>query len=320
MFRENPFIEEQGVRVVLAQVAPVLGDLSENLRMHRRVIADAIRKGADLVVFPELSLTGYLLQDLVSEVALVPGKSTEVRDLCRLSRRIAITVGLVEESQDHRFYNSALFLAGGKILHVHRKVYLPTYGMFDEGRDFAAGDRVTAFETPLGRFGMLICEDAWHLSTAYLLARDGADYLLVLSSGPSRGVGSGKNLASITSWVDLGRAIAKFQTLYVVYVNRVGVEDGMHFSGGSFVVDPLGEMVGRAPALKEISRTVSLPRALLRRARTLYPLLRDERTDVVVKELERLEGRKQPAPPDSASDAPHRPPRTGPVLARGRLG
>lgn len=308
------------MRVALAQVAPVLGDLSKNLGMHRRVIADAVRKGASLVVFPELSLTGYLLQDLVSEVALVPGKSPEIRDLCRLSRRIAIAIGLVEESEDHRFYNSALFLAGGKILHVHRKIYLPTYGMFDEGRDFAAGDSVRAFETPLGRFGMLICEDAWHPSTAYLLARDKADYLLVLSSGPSRGVGSGKDLASITSWMDLGRAIAKFQTLYVVYVNRVGVEDGMHFSGGSFVIDPLGEMVGHVPALQEISRIVSLPRALLRRARTLYPLLRDERTDVVLKELERMEGRKQPAPPSAASDARHRPPRSGSVLARGRLG
>ena len=278
------------MRVALAQVAPALGNVEANLRLHRKAILGAVSSGADLVVFPELSLTGYLLQDLVPEVALSPERSPEVKELCRLSRRIAVAFGMVEESVDHRFFNSALFLAGGKILHCHRKVYLPTYGMFDEGRDFAPGASFSAFDTPLGRFGILICEDAWHPSAAYLLARDGADYLLVLSSGPSRGVGSGRELASITSWVDLCRVTAKFQTIYVLYVNRVGVEDGMHFSGGSFVADPFGEITRRAPALKETTQIVSLPRSALRRARTLYPLLRDEKPEVVVNTLARLLG------------------------------
>jgi len=316
----GPIPEENGLRVALAQVAPALGNLETNLRMHRKMIAAAVKQGADLVVFPELSLTGYLLQDLVAEVALDPARSAEVRDLRRLSRRIGITFGMVEESGDHRFYNSALFLARGEILHTHRKVYLPTYGMFDEGRDFAAGDSFSAFDTALGRFGILICEDAWHPSAAYLLARDGADYLLVLSSGPSRGVGSGKELASITSWVDLSRVLAKFQTLYLVYVNRVGVEDGMHFSGGSFAVDPFGELVSRAPALREKLLIASLPRSSLRRARSLHPLRRDERADVVLKELKRLEGGSRlpfgEREPEKAPES-QRPSR---LLARGRLG
>ncbi len=276
------------MRVALAQVAPALGNVDSNLRLHRELLRKAAEAGADLVVFPELSLTGYLLQDLVPEVAVVPRRSAVMRELLRLSRGIAFTVGLVEESEDHRFYNSALFLSGGKVLHCHRKVYLPTYGMFDEGRDFAAGDGFAAFDTPLGRFGILVCEDAWHPSASYLLARDGADYLLVLSSGPSRGVGSGRELTSLMSWVDLCRVTARFQTVYVLYVNRVGVEDGMHFSGGSFVADPFGELIGRAPALKEALRFVSLPRATLRRARTLYPLLRDEKPEVVLNDLTRL--------------------------------
>jgi NAD+ synthase (glutamine-hydrolysing) len=278
------------MRVALAQLAPVLGNVASNLRQHRAAALKAAAAGADLVVFPELSLTGYLLQDLVPEVALSLDRSREVRELLRLSRRIAIVFGLVEESEDHRYYNTALFLAGGRLLHRHRKVYLPTYGMFDEGRDFAAGETFGAFDTPLGRFGILICEDAWHPSSAYLLARDGADYLLVLSSGPSRGVGAGEELASIGSWVDLGRVTAKFQTLYLLYVNRVGVEDGMHFSGGSFVADPFGEITSRAPALREKLHLASLPRSVLRRARTLYPLLRDERPEVVFKGLVRLLG------------------------------
>ena len=256
--------------------------------MHREAARKAAAAGADLIVFPELSLTGYLLQDLVPEVALSIDRSPEVRELSRLSRRIAICFGLVEESEDHRFYNSGLFLAGGKILHCHRKVYLPTYGMFDEGRDFAAGDRFSAFDTPLGRFGILICEDAWHPSAAYLLARDGADYLLVLSSAPGRGIRSGRELDSIACWVDLCRVTARFQTLYVLYVNRVGVEDGLHFSGGSFVADPSGETGRRAPILKEKLLLVSLPRGALRRARTRFPLLRDERPEVVLAGLERI--------------------------------
>src|SRR5258705_3047328 len=114
------------MRAALAQVAPLLGNLDGNLRMPRRIVQAALRAQCDLVVFPELSLTGYLLQDLVPEIAVRPERDSQIRDLLRLSRRIAIVVGLVEESEDHRFYNTALFLAQGKILHRHRNVYLPT--------------------------------------------------------------------------------------------------------------------------------------------------------------------------------------------------
>src|SRR5207245_10907868 len=101
------------------------------------------------------------------------------------SRRIALVIGLVDEPDGHRYHNVALYLENGRIRHVHRKVYLPTYGMFDEGRYFAAGDRLEAFPTSLGRMGMLICEDAWHPSTALVLAQQRAAYLLVLSSIPT---------------------------------------------------------------------------------------------------------------------------------------
>jgi predicted amidohydrolase len=309
------------MRVALAQVAPALGNLRGNLGLHLSAVQKAAAAGAELVVFPELSLTGYLLQDLVPEIALHPDKSIEVKELLRLSRRIAIVFGCVEEAEDHRLYNSALFLAGGSILHRHRKVYLPTYGMFDEGRDFAAGDTFAAFDTPLGRFGILVCEDAWHLSSSYLLSRDGADYMLVLSSGPSRGVGPGIELSSITSWVDLCTAIAKFQTCFVLYVNRVGVEDGMHFSGGSFVADPFGEVISRAPALKEKIHFATLQRGALRRARTLYPLLRDEKPDVTLRDLSRIVGaaerRRSMAPARNPTPSRHRPSRRKSAPARG---
>jgi predicted amidohydrolase len=307
------------MRAALAQIAPLLGNLEGNLQMHRKMIQSAIRSGCDLVVFPELSLTGYLLQDLVPEIALHPDKDSRLRELLKLSRRIAIAVGLVEESEDHRFYNTALFLAQGRILHRHRKVYLPTYGMFDEAREFSPGEGFSAFSTPLGRFGILICEDAWHPSSAYLLARDGADYLLVLSSGPSRGVGSGRELFSTTSWSDLCRVTARFQTVFVAYVNRVGVEDGMHFSGASFLADPFGEVTHRARELQETLLLTTLSRTRLRRARTQFPLLRDERPDLVLKELGRITGwdRKLRQAPRETRGRAQRPEI---VLARGRLG
>src|SRR5213594_3040238 len=166
------------LRIALAQVEPVLGDLAANVRMHLRWAKEAAQRGSDLVLFPELSLTGYLLQDLVSEVSVRLDSPSPIRPLLAMSRRLGLVFGLVEETEGHRYHNSAVFLEGGRIRYVHRKVYLPTYGMFDEGRDFAAGDRLQAFPTRLGRMGMLICEDLWHTSTALVLAQDGADYLL----------------------------------------------------------------------------------------------------------------------------------------------
>jgi len=276
------------VRVALAQVEPVLGDLAANLPMHLSWTRKAIASGADLVIFPELSLTGYLLQDLVSEVAITLADTAPIGPLLNMSRRIAMVVGLVEETPGHRYHNSALFLQGGRIRHVHRKVYLPTYGMFDEGRYFAAGDRLEAFDTRLGRFGLLICEDFWHPSAALVLAQDGADYLLVLSAGPTEGVARGRGLTGHTTWRDLVKVTAQMQTLYVVYVNRIGFEDGIHFSGGSCVFNPFGESLAEAGFLDEGMVLCDLERSALRRARTMYPLLRDERLPVLAREVQRL--------------------------------
>jgi len=276
------------LRIALAQVAPVLGDVTANLALHLRMGRRAARAGARLVVFPELSLTGYRLQDLVSEVALRIEPDGPLRPLFSLSRRIALVLGLVEESEGHRYYNSALFLEGGRVRHVHRKVYLPTYGMFEEGRYFAAGDRLAAFRTRLGRMGMLVCEDLWHPSSALILAQDGADHLLVLSNGPTHSVAGGCGSQNQETWRDLVKVTAQMMTCYVVLVNRVGVEDGIHFSGGSNVIDPLGRIVATGRPLHEDLIVCDLDRATLRRARTFYPLLRDERLPLLSREVQRL--------------------------------
>ena len=276
------------LRIALAQLEPVLGDLPANVRMHVRWARQAARRGAQIVVFPELSLTGYRLQDLVAEVAVPPDDHAPLRPLLEMSRRIAIVAGLVEESEGHRYYNSALFLEGGRIRHLHRKVYLPTYGMFEEGRYFASGDALQAFRTRLGRFGMLICEDLWHPSTALVLAQDGADYLLVLSNGPTQNVDPSHTVGSVQTWRDLLKVTAQLQTLYVAWVNRVGCEDGISFGGGSRVVDPLGRTIAEGKSLEEDLVVCDLERSTLRRARTFYPFLRDERLPLLSREVQRL--------------------------------
>jgi predicted amidohydrolase len=267
---------------------PVLGDVPANVARHLEMARAAERRGADLVVFPELSLTGYLLQDLVADVALSVEDPAPLRPLLTFSRRLPLVVGLVEESRAHRYHNSAVHLEGGRIRHVHRKVYLPTYGMFDEGRYFAAGDRIQAYDSRLGRMGMLVCEDCWHPATAIVLSQDGADILIVLSAGPTEGIDSRRGLVGHGIWKDLLRVTAQLQTVYVVYVNRVGFEDGINFSGGSCVIDPFGETVAEAAILEEGLTVCDLERSRLRRARTALPLLRDERLQVLSREVQRL--------------------------------
>ena len=207
------------LRLALAQIDTGLGTVTANLEQHRRIIAEAVQGRAELVVFPELSLTGYLLRDLVPEVACTLESET-LGALCEMSREIDIVVGFVEESPEHLFYNAAAYLSGGQVRHVHRKVYLPTYGMFEEGRDFASGSQIRSFDCVAGRAGLLICEDAWHPSSAFLLTQQQAQLLFVPSSGPSRGAKPDRGLTSVEVWRSLLTVTAQFQTSWIIYVNR----------------------------------------------------------------------------------------------------
>ncbi len=277
----------KSIRVALAQIAPKLGDLEANLALHLERLEQGRRDRAGLVVFPELSLTGYLLKDQTPEVAL-PQNGSILDRLREATRDIDALVGFVEEGEGHLFYNSAAWFSGGELVHVHRKRHLPTYGMFDEGRDFTAGRTIRAGNTPAGRVGVLICEDAWHPTSAWILAQDGAEILFVLGSGPTRGARENTGVTSVPVWHSLLHNTAQFQTSWVVYVNRVGYEDGLNFGGGSIVIDPFGRKAAELPALEEGWTVVDLEDEVLRRARTAYPLLRDADLEQVYRELGRL--------------------------------
>jgi predicted amidohydrolase len=279
------------VRVALAQIAPKLGDVSANLKLHLDTIRRARRQGAGVVIFPELSLTGYLLRDQVPDVAARTDGAV-FKALRHASREIDLVVGLVEESAGHRYHNAAVYFSRGRVSHIHRKIYLPTYGMFDEGRDFAAGESLRGFKAPYAPAGMLVCEDLWHPTAAWLLAQEGAEILFVLSSGPTRGARAGKGITSVSVWANLLKATAQFQTAFVVYANRVGYEDGLNFGGGSMIVDPFGRTVASLPALEEGSAVADLRSEILRRARTAYPLLRDENLELVYRELGRIRAKR----------------------------
>jgi predicted amidohydrolase len=288
------------LRLALAQIDTGLGTVTANLEQHERTIAEAVQGRAELVVFPELSLTGYVLRDQVPEVASTLESET-LRAMCEMSREIDIVVGFVEESPEHLFYNAAAYLSGGQVRHVHRKVYLPTYGMFEEGRDFASGGRLRSFECAAGRAGLLICEDAWHPSSAFLLTQQQAQLLIVPSSGPSRGAKPDRGLTSVEVWRSLLTVTAQFQTSWIIYVNRVGCEDGLIFGGGSMVIDPFGRVTAEAPALEESLLFVDLESEVLRRARTVYPLIRDADLELVYRESERIRAERHNLPlPDES--------------------
>lgn len=274
--------------IALAQINPTLGNLERNVALHEKSAEEAIGRGASLLIFPELSLTGYFLKDIVSSVALA--LTSPLLDRLRdLSHRIDLVVGLVEESPEHLLYNAALYLSKGEIRHLHRKVYLPTYGIFDEQRYLAEGSRIRTFRAAVGRSAILICEDMWHPSTVCVASIDGMEILISPSASPGRGgLEEGQAFANARAWETITRAYAQLFTCYVLYANRVGYEDGACFWGGSEVIAPSGEPIAKAEYLSEQILMAEIDTAEVRRARMINPLLRDERLDITLREMERV--------------------------------
>ena len=275
------------MKIAVAQFRSKLGDFEGNLQKTLEFCQEAKNRGAKICIFPELNLTGYNVWDITFEVA-VQLNSPKIAPLLEISREIDLVVGLVEESPEHIFYNSAAYLSRGKILHIHRKVYLPTYGMFDEGRFFGHGRKVKAFESKLGKSTILICEDLWHMSTVYLAFIQGAKYIFALSSSPGRGYKDQNMFGNAEVWMNMGEFYARMTGSYFIYANRVGCEDGFVFSGKSFIANPYGEIVAEASPFEEEILIVDIKEELVRSARANLPLLRDERPEVTLNNLRRI--------------------------------
>ncbi|MDQ0417532.1 putative amidohydrolase [Croceifilum oryzae] len=275
------------MKVGLAQIRPHLGNVAKNLEIHKQMIKQAKEEGVELLIFPELSLMGYNLLDLTYDVACAVD-SEEVQEIVSESKGMDIAFGIVERSSDHILYNSAIYASYGSVQAVHRKVYLPTYGMFDEARYFGRGESIRAFDTRFGRVGMLVCEDMWHPSAPYLLAQDRAELLIVLANSPARGVHA-KGLGTQDSWDLILTSQAQFYGMFIACTQRVGTEDGVSFFGNSTAVDPFGDTLVHGPLFEESLVTFDLELDMVRRARFTTPILRDENTDLVVRELTRIQ-------------------------------
>ena len=277
------------VRVALAQVAPHLGDVAANLDLAATRLREAAADGAHLVVFPELALTGYLLGDLVPDVAMAVS-DPRLAELSRTAPGVLVAIGFVEETDDHRYTNSAVLLRDGAVVGHHQKVYLPTYGMFDEGRFTRTGDRIrtTAVGEPLGRIGLSVCEDFWHPSVAMIQSQDGASLLVNIAAGPARAPGSSAGLAAIAGWHKMQETYALLGTVAIAFCNRVGNEEGLTFWGGSRLIGANGAVIAEAPLYEEALVVGTLDTDDLRMQRYQLPILADERLELTRRELDRI--------------------------------
>ncbi len=274
------------LKVRLVQLNPRLGDVEANVDLHMEAIKQAIADDVSLIIFPELSLTGYYLRDLAPEVAMrVEGPV--MSQLARLSKEIGIVVGFVEEDEQFSFFIAQAYLEGGAVRHVHRKVYLPTYGMFDEGRYFTAGRRLRTLRSKWGPMGILICEDLWHPSAPYVLSQSGMYYLIACASSPGRGIHD-QHIATAGTYANILTTYAQLFQVYVLFCNRVGYEEGVCFWGGSCVIGPQGVSVAAAPQLEPAVLDAELDVAAIRRVRLQAPLTDDENLDLTIRELERV--------------------------------
>ena len=238
------------MKVTLAQTSPKLN--RSNLDDVVSIIKEFMST-SDLIVFPELSLSGYLLQDKLAEDAW---KIDELDELCKLSENIDIAIGAAIRDTKV-FRNSALYFSKGKLLNQHNKVHLPNYGMFEEARYFTPGDGFDSFNTPNGKVATLVCEDLWHASVHQQLFEEDPDYIIALVASPARGFLE-DGLLIEDQWYSLLKSAALHCDAKVVFVNRVGFEDGLGFWGGSCIVDKDARIIHKLPHYERLTKTFEI--------------------------------------------------------------
>ncbi|MDP1675369.1 MAG: nitrilase-related carbon-nitrogen hydrolase [Bacteroidota bacterium] len=272
-------------KIAVAQTDSVVGNLEKNVKHHIDYVKKAIAKKADIVVFPELSLTGYSIKDLNWETALRAEPNKYFSEFLKLSKQITIIIGAIEEAENYGIYNSAFLFEDNKVCSAHRKNYPPTYGMFEEMRYFSQGKDVRVFNSKFGKLGILICEDMWHISLPYILAHDGADVIISLTASPTRLSGTSEELTSATVNHEQHRAYARLLSTYIVFANRVGVEDGVNFWGGSQIVSPSGNSIAKAKLFGEDLIIAPIDTNEIRRARRFSRHFIDDSPEFTLQQL-----------------------------------
>lgn len=278
------------LRLAVAQFKPAMGEYATNVRRLGTLFAQLAEwpEPADLLILPEAAMTGYLVEGGVREIAVTAG--TMFDDLVAQHQLAGappfdIAVGFYERWRD-RLYNSALYASLGgadpRILHVHRKVFLPTYGVFDEERFVEAGREIGTFATKWGRAAILLCEDAWHSLTPTVAALRGAQLVIIPSASPARGIAPQEEViarpANVSRWERVARDMAEEHGIWVVVAQLVGFEGGKCFAGGSVVASPRGEITARGPLWDEALVEAAVDLGEIARARADQPLLADLET------------------------------------------
>ncbi|NDL57229.1 nitrilase-related carbon-nitrogen hydrolase [Phytoactinopolyspora mesophila] len=274
------------MRVTLAQVDSVLGDIDANIEHAAGIISKASREGSDLVVFPELHLSGYSVGEIESDLALKP-TDERLERLAKLAGSGGVVLAFPEAGPGGMHtYNSSAYYQAGQLVHVHRKLYLPNYLGFEERKHFTPGQSMRAFDAGAARLAMMVCNDAWQPQLAFLATQDGAQVLLMpvtsaQSAFPERYDSQGY-------WRGITRFYGRMCQLFVVFVNRVGAEGTMRFWGGSHVVDPWGNVVEEVPESQEHTLTVDIDLTDVRRRRRDIPLVKEARLGLLQREVRRL--------------------------------
>ncbi len=274
------------MRITLAQVASRLGDVDANLERAAEIIEQGGRESSDLVVFPELFLTGYALGQVDRDVSM-SADDPRLTQLSAIAPETDVLMGFYEDGLGVHNYNAASYFDGEQLVHTHRKLYLPTYDIFEERKHFSPGQSMRAFNTRQGRVATLICNDAWQPHLVFLAVQDGARVLLVpTNSSQSR---FPEQYDSRTYWRDITVFYARMFQCYVVFCNRVGDEGSLlRFWGGSHIVDPWGKIVCALPDDDEAVVTAEIDLATVRKRRREVPLVREARLGLLAREANRL--------------------------------
>jgi predicted amidohydrolase len=278
------YISSMIVRAV--QFSPTLGDIARNMEFHLDAISQAVRDHIDLIVFPELSLSGYHLKDIVYDIALTT-ESPEIKKFRILSRKVDVVIGAPIEESSGIIHNCALYFSRGELQHRHRKVQLPNFGMFEERMIFKQGDRFDSFGIGPFAAGMLICREILFPIHAYLYFLQKTDFLIGISASPFRGIAE-DGFSSFELWESMGNLYSQFYHQNYLFVNRVGFEDGIGFGGGSFFARAGVGIVQKAKYFADDVLDAEIRPEDVRRARISTNYYRDEQPLMILKEMQRI--------------------------------
>ena len=275
------------MKIRAIQFSPALGNIAKNLEFHVKKIEEAAADKKDLIIFPELSISGYHLKDILYDVSLTPDDET-MTQLKELSRKIDIVIGAPFEEPEGIIYNCALYFSKGELIHIHRKVQLPNFGMFEEQMIFKAGEQFRTFKAGDFTAGIIICREMLFPVIAYLYYLQGVDFLIGISNSPYRGLSKKEGFSSLKLWERVGEVCAINYHQNYVFVNRTGFEDGMGFGGGSFNAAPGQGIVQKAAYFDEETLDFEISKQAVRRARIIGNYLRDDKPEVIFNELKRI--------------------------------